>query len=88
MKIPVVAVEEIRKMDRGNLKAFVTVRIGPLTVRDFRIVQQPGQRAYVSAPQAEYEMNGQRRYKPLLEYPQEWKEAIQSAVLQAWEGAL
>jgi DNA-binding cell septation regulator SpoVG len=37
----------------GNLRAFADVQIGPLVVTGCRIVQQPGQAAWVSMPQVQ-----------------------------------
>ena len=37
----------------GNLRAFADVQIGPLVVTGCRVVQQPGQAAWVSMPQAQ-----------------------------------
>lgn len=81
-------IEKIMPIPSGNLKAFVSIRIGPLTMHDWRIIQQPNQRAYVSPPQVEFQgADGRKRFKPLLECPQ-WKDEIQNAVLAAWENEL
>lgn len=37
----------------GNLRAFADVQIGPLVVTGCRVVQQPGQAAWVAMPQAQ-----------------------------------
>jgi len=85
-RVPTVHVVEVRPIHNGNLKGFASIRIGPLTVRDFRIIQQPNQRAYVSAPQQEYfDADGRKKFKPLLDYPDTWRDAIKNAVLEAWE---
>ena len=39
----------------GNLRAFADVQIGPLVVTGCRVIQQPGQRPWVSMPQAQAE---------------------------------
>ena len=85
MKTPVIHVFPLRPIRQGNLRAFASIKIGPLVIHDFRIIQQSGQRAYVAAPQIEYEQFGKRKFKPLLGYPDEWRDAINSAVLAAWE---
>ena len=43
--------EILRVQDRGSLRAFVTVVIGPWTIGGCRIIQQPGQGTYVALPQ-------------------------------------
>jgi hypothetical protein len=45
-----VEVLEIKPIENGNLKAFVKLKIGDVVFHDFRIVQQAGQKAWVSAP--------------------------------------
>jgi DNA-binding cell septation regulator SpoVG len=47
-----IAVVELVVINKGNLKAFVDVRIGlSSVVRKCRVAQQPGQRAWVNMPQ-------------------------------------
>ena len=47
----------------GNLRAMATVRIGPLTVHGVRVIQQPGQKAWISLPQRQDESG---RYFPVI----------------------
>jgi DNA-binding cell septation regulator SpoVG len=70
--------------EKGSLKAFVSVRIGPsLTVHKCRVIQQPGQRAWVSMPQEQYQgHDGQTRYAALIELSGELKRRVEQAVLQ------
>jgi len=74
----------------GNLLAFADVRIGreptALVVRKFRLIQQPGQVAFLSGPQEHWNdpATGERKYKNLFEYPKAWRPAITDAVLAAW----
>lgn len=85
-KLPRIEVVGLKTLPSGNLKAFASIKIGPLTLHDFRIVQQPGQRAYVSVPQRSYQdTTSKTKYSPACEMPPEWKDAITSAVLQAWQ---
>jgi DNA-binding cell septation regulator SpoVG len=74
---------EVRRLvGTGNLKAFAVVAVGPWTVRGCRVVQQPGQRAYVSLPQ---EKTTDGRFFPILQTKDaNLKDAIQAAVLEAW----
>jgi DNA-binding cell septation regulator SpoVG len=67
----------------GNVRAFVTVAIGPLTLHGVKIVQQAGQLAYVRLPETE----SAGRYFPVLACTDErLKQAISDAVLAAWNG--
>ena len=84
-----ITVDDIKALNgTGNLKAFVSVTINDkLTIHSCRIVQQPGQAAWVSLPQREWrDGTGDRHFAPLIELPETVKEAIQEAALSAWEG--
>jgi len=78
-----ITIKEIRPLPGvGNLKGFAVVEVGPWTIRGCRIVQQPGQRAYVALPQ---EKTADGRYFPILQTNDtSLKDSIQAAVLQAW----
>jgi len=79
----IVTVKEIRSLpDAGNLKGFAVVEVGPWTISGCRIIQQPGQRAYVALPQ-EKTQNG--RYFPIIKTTDtSLKDLIQATVLQEW----
>lgn len=70
----------------GNLRAFVDIRLTDGTViRGLRIVQQPGQKAWVSPPQRDWKDDeGKRKWAPVVEFPPGLKEAITTAVLNAF----
>lgn len=66
----------------GNLRAFATVRVGALVIADCRIVQQPGQRPWVSMPVRE--RGG--RFLPIVRIVSDsLKTRINEVVLAAWE---
>jgi DNA-binding cell septation regulator SpoVG len=69
----------------GSLRAFASVQIGPaLTVHKFRVIQQVGQRAWVSPPQERWEdREGQAKYTPLVELTGGLKTRVEVAVLAA-----
>jgi DNA-binding cell septation regulator SpoVG len=77
------SVKQVHRLPgEGNLKGFAVVEIGPWTIRGCRIIQQPGQRAYVALPQ---EKAADGRFFPILQTADlNLKDAIQAAVLQAW----
>jgi len=83
----VVAVERITRLSTsGPLKAFASVDIGGRwKIHDCRVVQQDGKAAWVSLPQGSYERDGKKRWYPIVEVPDTVKNAIQDAVLAAWE---
>lgn len=80
-----IRVLKIKKIEKGALQAFVDVQIGQVEIKSFRVVKQPGQRAWVSVPQAEYVKNGEKRYFNLIDLPNGLKRKVQDAVLVAWE---
>lgn len=76
---------EIKPINQGNLRAFVKIRLGDITLNDFRIVQQAGQRAWVSVPQATWtDQGGKLHYKPIIELPANVKGQISRVILQRW----
>jgi DNA-binding cell septation regulator SpoVG len=79
----------VRKLTGGNLKAFVDVQLGPsVTIFGFRVIQQPGQKAYVSPPQREYtDQSGQKHYAPIVELTGNLKDRVEHAIRGAWEAA-
>ncbi len=81
-------VGEIKPVHAGNLLALAAVRFGPLTISGWRIIQQPGQRAYVSAPQAQYvdKSTGRTAYAPLIKVDDPvLTDQLRAAILRAWE---
>ncbi len=72
----------------GALKAYVSVKIGPLTIHDFRVIKQADQDAWVSVPQKSWNTpQGERKFSPLLELPPDWKGPLSDAVIAAWRAA-
>lgn len=71
----------------GNLKAFVSVQVGPLTIHKLRLICQPGQAPWVSPPQESWtdRTTGETKWKALLDFPQAWKSPLTNAVIAAWE---
>jgi DNA-binding cell septation regulator SpoVG len=70
----------------GNLKAFASVRLGDVTIHDCRVIQQPGQRAWVSMSQREYTTDDrERRFSVIVELTDALKKEVSRAVLAAWE---
>jgi len=67
--------------NRGNLKAFAIVQFGDLKIRGMRIVQQEGQRAYVSWP---IEETAAGKFWPYISSPKQVKAPLEKAILEAW----
>lgn len=78
-----IQVLNIRPINKGNLKAFAEIQLGEtLIISGCRIIQQPGQRAYVAFPQNE--ANG-KFYPVVTAVDKRFKEALEQKVLAAWE---
>lgn len=66
----------------GNLRALATITIGPLTIHGCRIIQQPGQAAWVAMPQRQDD--GGRWFPVVATDDESVKAAVRSALLNAW----
>jgi DNA-binding cell septation regulator SpoVG len=84
-KIRVIAV---RPVNKGSLRAIVDVGLGPsLVIREFRVIQQAGQRAWVAPPARKWKDDaGKRRFEPLIELTGGLKGRVEAAILAAWQG--
>jgi DNA-binding cell septation regulator SpoVG len=83
-----ISIVNIHHAAGGNLRAFVDIRLGQsVVIRGFRIVQQPGQKAWVAPPQREYTgADGKPRYAPIVELSGALKRAVEQVIVQAWKG--
>jgi len=74
--------------DKGNLRAFADVEVNSTFIlHSCRVIQQPGQRPWVSMPQAEVLKDGKKLYYPIVKILDKQLEAeIKQAVLSAYEG--
>jgi hypothetical protein len=80
-----ISVEKIVRMDKGNLKAFAIVNVGGITIHDVRVIQQPGQDAWISGPQREWtDRDGNRKFSPIVQFDEDLKKQIQVVVLNEW----
>jgi DNA-binding cell septation regulator SpoVG len=72
----------------GNLKAFVSIRLGAMTIHGLRIIQQAGKPAWVALPQREAEQDGKKRYFPIVEIDSRaLRAAIEEKALAAWHNS-
>lgn len=81
-------VESYKQVDRGALRGMFSVRwLLPsdesVVTQGWRLMQQQGKEPWVSVPQQEYQQNGERRFKNLMEVSQELKDAILESALRA-----
>lgn len=85
MAIPRVEVLELKPLtNAGSLRALVDLKIGPLIVHKNRLIQQAGQRPFLAPPQDSWEdRDGKKHYVPLVTFPNDWKDALTEAAMQA-----
>src|SRR5262249_3126314 len=83
-----VEVVSIKHINKGSLRAFVTVKIADkLIIHSLRVIQQEGQQPWVSMPQTEApQPNGAKpKYYSIVEIPDEsLKKQVTEAVLRSW----
>jgi len=78
-----IKIVRMERLARGsNLKAFVDVKIGEITIIDCRVIQQPGQKAYLSGPQKPIEGG---RWAPIVKMSAALRQCVQEAVLKEAE---
>jgi len=83
-----VTVTEVKPIDWGSMRAFATIQIGPVTIKECRLVKEENKTAWVSPPQKTWDKgDGKKGYVSLVQWPQEWNDAINAAVLAAYAEA-
>jgi DNA-binding cell septation regulator SpoVG len=86
---PVEVLEVRRLSGDGNLRAFAKVRIGCLVIHGCRVIQQPGQRAWVALPQvparAKADGSGAGWYPVVEVTNRSVMDQVRDAVLAAWD---
>lgn len=78
-----ITVLQVRRMEMGNLRALIDVRVGPFTIKGVRVVQQDGQAAWVTLPQQQ-DKNG--NWWPIIKCDdKELENSIKDLSLDAWK---
>lgn len=82
--IQVVAIHMLT--DWGNLRALVTICIsGMLVIHDWRVMQIPGQKAFVEPPKRSYIEDSKYTLSgPIVQFPKDMECDIFNAILEAW----
>jgi len=82
-----VEVTRIIPIRRGSLQAFATILLdGTMRINSIRVIKQEAQKPWVSLPQSEkVNEDGSKSYYPIIEVEPDIKDAIQRAVLDAWQ---
>ena len=69
----------------GDVRAFATIRLGGVTVHGTKIVQQPGQRAWVAMPDRQWLNDGsKKRWSPTVELNEGLRQRVTARVLAKW----
>ena len=82
-----ISVLDIRFQNNGKpLKAFADIEFQGLEIRDFRVIQQDGHKAYVVAPQTAWKgQQGKPNFKPIISMSNAVKWQIESAILAEYQ---
>jgi DNA-binding cell septation regulator SpoVG len=82
-----IEVFDLRKLENaGNIRAFLSLRIGGITVHEAKIVQQAGQRPWLAMPDRQWTAaDGKVRYTAVVELSPSLKQRVSDAVLAGWE---
>jgi DNA-binding cell septation regulator SpoVG len=59
---------EIRPVDFGSLKALVSVRIGAMEIRGFKVIDQGDGKPWVAMPSREIVRDGRREYYDIVRF--------------------
>lgn len=85
-----IEVLKIRHLNNGgSLRAFVSIKIGHLILHSLRVIEQPGQKAWLALPKQEMkDASGETKYWPICEASKELKANIDQVVLPRWRAEL
>jgi DNA-binding cell septation regulator SpoVG len=77
----------IRLIDKGTVCAIADVGLGPwLVIKDFKIIEQPGQRGWVSPPSRDWQgTDGKRHFASVVKLTSSLRKWVEQAILEAWE---
>jgi DNA-binding cell septation regulator SpoVG len=84
-----IQVLDVRRVDNlGNVRAYVTIRIGGVTIHGAKIVQKPNQRPWLAMPDRQWTgADGKQHYSALVELSPSLKARVSEAVLADWQTA-
>lgn len=82
---PKIEILNIKRLeDTGSLRALIDFRLNKSEFYSWRVIQQAGQEAWVSAPQDTWVEEGKKYYKPLIKFSKELMLMVSSALLKAF----
>lgn len=78
--------------ESGQLKAFADVTfpttMGEITIRGYRIMQNPRAELWIGKPQSSYSSQGTTKYKNIVDYAQGTERQVRDAILAAYQDQL
>ena len=70
----------------GNVRAFATIRVGGVTIHGAKIVQQPGQAAWLAMPDRSYaDAGGKQKWSAVVELTPDLRRRVSDTILAEWE---
>jgi hypothetical protein len=88
MSAAIEVLEVWRTQNAGNVRVFVSLRLGGITIHGAKIVQQNGQRPWLAMPDRQWTADdGEARYTAIVELAPSLKRRVSDAVLEAWARA-
>jgi len=87
MEIKILAIR--LQNDKKPLQTFVDVQLdNGLVIRNFKVIQQSGERPYIMAPQIAWKgQQGKTNFKPIISMPNAMKWQVESAILAEYQKA-
>jgi hypothetical protein len=86
MTAPIEVLDVHRVENAGSVRAFISLRIGGITIHGCKIVQQPDQKPWLAMPDWQWtETDGKTRYSAVVELTPSLKQRVSNAVLAGWE---
>jgi hypothetical protein len=86
MSAPIEVIDVRPAQNAGNVRAYLSLRIGGITIHGAKIVQQNGQKAWLAMPDRQWQgSDGKTHYTAIVERTPSLKERVSNAVLPGWE---
>ena len=85
--VPEIEILEIRpSTNAGTVRAYVTVRLGGVTIHGCKLVQQAGQAAWLAMPDRSYtDAGGKQKWAAVVELSPELRRRVSDATIAEWE---
>lgn len=87
MEMKQIEILDLRLIESDKtLRAFADIRLGDITIRDFRIVKKDGRRPHVKAPFLTYkDQIGKLKFRSVIILPEEVRGEVDLVILSAYQ---